>query len=104
MHRLFRFGGGVNITCRPKVPRRVPREMRAIAEVAVEFYGWRVELAAGCKHVIWFPPESRKSIQTSLTPSDQRTHSNEKSRLRRAGLPIPNRGQRWPHELRRRET
>ena len=75
----------MDISNRPRVPRKISREMRPIAEVAVEFYHWRIELAPGCKHVEWWPPGSKKAIKTSLTPSDQRTHNNEKSRLRRAG-------------------
>jgi len=65
--------------------RRVSREMRPIAERALE-QGWTIDWSTG-KHQVWTSPEGGR-VRVPCTPSDRRSERNTIAELRRMGLDL----------------
>ncbi len=51
--------------------------------------GWRV-VQTRRNHFAFYSPDGRTIVTIAGTPSDRRTRRNDKARLRRAGLELPN--------------
>lgn len=66
--------------------------VRQLARLAQD-HGWTVR-RSGSGHFKFIPPNGERAVTVPATPSDKRSLANSIAQLRRAGLPIPRKGQR----------